>query len=214
MRLDCCHCQGIESTFDEKGARSSLRRYYRKGPKKTAQLLIDFLAKDGLQDQTLLDIGGGVGIIQLEMFKHGLAKAVSIEGSSGYLKIAKREAERQGTAQKVTTRHGNFVEIAPELEPADLVTLDRVICCYDDMPSLVSSSVSLAKKYYGVVFPRDTWFAKAAIKVGNFFFWLSGNPFRIFVHPTEGVEKLVAAEGLKRVFYKRKGFWQVIVYAR
>jgi magnesium-protoporphyrin O-methyltransferase len=148
------------------------------------------------------------------MFKLGISKSVSVDASSAYLVFARQEAERVGTADRVTFLHGNFVEVAPKLEPADIVTLDRVICCYDDMPSLVSSSAALTKKFYGVVFPIENWLVEAAVMIGNFFLWLSRNPFRIFAHPTKEVEEIVLAEGLHRIFYKRVGFWQVIVFGR
>ncbi len=60
----------------------------------------------------------------------------------------------------------------------------------------------------------DTRQSEAAVKIGNFFLWLSRNPFRIYAHPTKEVEEIVLAEGLHRIFYKRVGFWQVIVYSR
>jgi hypothetical protein len=53
-------------------------------------------------------------------------------------------------------QYGDFVALAPALSAADVVTLDRVICCYDDMPALVGRSAALAERLYGVVYPRDT----------------------------------------------------------
>ena len=214
MRLDCCRCQGIENTFDERGARSDMKEYQRKGPKRTTRILIEAIAQDGVEGYSLMDVGGGVGIILHEMNKLGISKSVSVDASSAYLAFARQEAERLGTADRATFHQGNFVEVAPKLEPADIVTLDRVICCYDDMPSLVSSSAALSKKFYGVVLPIDNWLAKAAVMIGNFFLWLSRNPFRIYAHPTKEVEEIVLAEGLHRIFYNRVGFWQVIVYGR
>ena len=106
------------------------------------------------------------------------------------------------------------MDIAPELEPADVVTLDRVICCFDDMRALVSSSAGLAKKYYAVVFPRDNWLVKSFIGIGNAMLWLSRNPFRSFAHPTEEIEKIVNALGFTRMYYRRTLVWQVIVYSK
>lgn len=34
-------------------------------------------------------------------------------------------------------RYGDFVSLAPDLETADLVTLDRVVCCYPELEPLV-----------------------------------------------------------------------------
>lgn len=208
-----CQCQGIESIFDNKGAQKELEDYQKKGAKGTTRDLIDTIAADEVAGRTLLDIGGGVGAIQHELLQQGIASAVNVDAASAYLQAAEQEAERLGVAEKVDYRHGNFVDIAPELAPADIVTLDRVICCFDDMPALVTASVALAKSYYGVVFPVDNLLTRFAVGVGNFFLKLFGNDFRVFVHPTVEVEKIVEAAGFRRVFYNRRSFWQVIVYA-
>lgn len=209
-----CQCQGIESIFDDEGAQKELDHYRKKGAKGTTRDLIETIAAKGVTGRTLLDIGGGVGAVQHELLQQGIASAVNVDAASAYLQVAEREAERLGVADKVDYRHGNFVEIAPELAPADIVTLDRVICCFDDMQALVSASVGLAKTYYGVVFPVDNWLTRFAIKIGNFFLKLFGSDFRVFVHPTAEVEKIVEAAGFRRVFYKRRSYWQVIVYAK
>ena len=58
---------------------------------------------------------------------------------------AREESERQGHADRVEYRVGDFVALADVIDPADVVALDRVICCYSDMSSLVARSAALAK---------------------------------------------------------------------
>jgi magnesium-protoporphyrin O-methyltransferase len=101
-----------------------------------------------------------------------------------------------------------------QILPADIVTLDRVICCYDDMPGLVEPSAARAHKLYGLVYPRDTGWVKLGLAVENFFHWLRREHFRVFAHPTEAVEALVRRHGLKRCFYQQVGSWQVVIYKR
>jgi magnesium-protoporphyrin O-methyltransferase len=112
----------------------------------------------------------------------------------------------------VDHRHGNFVDLAADLPPADIVTLDRVICCYHDMQALVRLSAARARKLYGVVYPRDTWWVKTGLAIENFFYRLRQSSFRTFLHPTAAVESLVCSHGLKPRFY-RKLVWQVAIYA-
>ena len=45
--------------------------------------------------------------------------------------------------------------MSDEIEAADVVTLDRVICCYPDMEALVGRSAERALRLYGLVHPRD-----------------------------------------------------------
>lgn len=215
--MNCCssaQCQGIESVFDDKRARESLQRYRREGPAKTTRLLIEAIKEAGLTGATLLDIGGGVGAIQHELLNSGVTTAVAVDASSAYLRVAQQEAEAQGHAGRETFLFGNFVELAPEIQPADIVTLDRVICCYDDMPALVRLSAGRAQKLYGVVFPRETWWARAGIGLFDFVQKLLRQPFRIYLHPSPAIERIVHGLGFQRAFYHKGLFWQVILYAK
>jgi hypothetical protein len=211
----CSQCCGIESVFNEKMATRELADYRKKGPDGGTRLLIDALKAGGIDGLSLLDIGGGVGAIQHELFKAGISAATDVDASSSYLRTAQSESERQGNADATTFRHGNFVDMAAEIEPADIVTLDRVICCYPDMEALVRLSSERARRFYAVVFPRDGWLIQAGAWVGNVFLRLSGSPFQTFVHPTSEVEAIVRANGFQRRYYHVSGLiWQVIVYAR
>lgn len=218
--MNCCQrpgvgqCQGIESVFDQKYAAKELESYRQKGPDKTTRILIDALTAAGVAGTSLLDIGGGVGVIQNELLKAGADRAVAVDASSGYLAAAKEEAERQGHSDRITYHYGDFVNLAPDIPPADVVTLDRVICCYHDVTSLVDLSAARARRYYGLVYPRDTWWMRMALPVLNAGFWLRRNPFRTFVHPTKSVEAIVHRHALKRRFYRKTFIWQIVVYER
>ncbi len=106
------------------------------------------------------------------------------------------------------------MDIAPQIPQADIVTLDRVICCYPDMENLVHLSVGRARKIYGLVFPRETWWMKIGMKIINFLFRLQKNPYRGFIHPTQAVEAIITNNGFKRRLIRRTLFWQVVVYSR
>lgn len=170
--MNCCQCQGIEAQFDRKKAAKKLETYRAHSPDLTTRILIDALKAEGAEGMTLLDIGGGVGAIQHELLRSGVRSVTNVEASTAYIAAARAEHERQGHADHVDHRHGNFVDLAADLPPADIVTLDRVICCYHDMQALVGLSAARARKLYGVVYPRDTWWAKIGLPVENFFHWL------------------------------------------
>jgi 2-polyprenyl-3-methyl-5-hydroxy-6-metoxy-1,4-benzoquinol methylase len=210
----CCQCQGIEQVFDDKLVDKQLSTYRTKGADKTTRLMITALEEGGAQGLTLLDIGGGVGAIQHALLEAGVQKATDVDASQAYLHAAQVEAERRGVAEKINFLHGNFVDLAKEIQPADIVTLDRVICCYPDMQNMVRLSAARARKLYGLVYPRDTWLLRLGMAVMNFFLRLRKNPYRAFVHPTREVERLVKENGLVRRYYRSTLFWQVAVFAR
>jgi len=212
--VSCCrHCQGLESLFDDKTARKELEHYRKKGASKTTRMLIDALKAADIRGMSLLDIGGGVGVIQHELLAAGVEQATHVDASQAYLHAAQTEAERQGHDTRINHLHGNFVDLAPQIEPVDIVTLDRVICCYPDMPSLVGLSAARAGKLYGLVYPRESWWVKIGVTLLNFGSWLTRNPYRFFVHPTAAVEAMLHKYGLKRCFYRTTFLWQVAVYS-
>ncbi len=212
--MTCCQCQGIERLFDRREALRKLSSYQRQGPSQTARLLLDAVKAAGVEDATLLDIGGGVGVAQLELLLAGLRSATDVDASSAYLDVAREEAQRRGYGNRVNYRHGDFVALAPEIEPADIVTLDRVICCYHDMPALVSASAAKARRLYGLVYPHDAWWTRCFSATENMVFRMRRHPYRSFIHPTRLVDALIRGAGLERRLLHQGAFWQMALYAR
>ena len=210
----CRQCQGIEKFFDERWARSELREYRRTGPRKPTRMLLDAIKSLSVEGKSLLDIGGGVGALQHELLKAGVRRATGVDASTAYIKAAQEEAERQGHDNLVDYHHGDFVDLAPTLEPADIVTLDRVICCYHNLEQLVGESSRLAVETYGLVFPRENWAIRAAFRLFNLVLWLRRSSFRIFVHPSRVVDSLVRRNGLNQRLKRKTLLWQVVVYGR
>jgi 2-polyprenyl-3-methyl-5-hydroxy-6-metoxy-1,4-benzoquinol methylase len=212
--MNCCQCQGVEELFSQQYVTKELSRYRAKGPDKTTRMLVEAIKEAGVAGETLLDIGGGLGAIQHELLDAGLAHATDVDASTAYLNASKAEAQRRGMADQVSYHHGNFIDLAEQVEPADIVTLDRVICCYPEMEKLVGLSVARAREVYGLVYPRDTWWLRLGLALGNLFFKLRRSAYRGFVHPTRAVEAIVKGQGLKRCFYRQTLVWQVVVYRR
>jgi ubiquinone/menaquinone biosynthesis C-methylase UbiE len=212
--MNCCQCQGIEELFNEKMVSKELDHYRAKGPDKTTRMLIDAIKAEDIRRLSLLDIGGGVGAIQHALLDAGVQNATDVDASQAYIRAAAKEAQRRGVAERVVFQHGNFIDLAAQIPPADIVTLDRVICCYPDMEKLVKLSLARAGKLYGLVYPRDTWWIKIGLRILNFIFRIQKNPYRTFVHPTQAVEAIVSSSGFKQRFYSQTLVWQVVVFSR
>ncbi|HYP60207.1 MAG TPA: class I SAM-dependent methyltransferase [Thermomicrobiales bacterium] len=212
--MDCCRAQTLDAEFGEKIAAINLREYRRRGPSKTTRLLLEALRAEGVAGRTLLDIGGGVGAISHELFRSDLAHATSVDAAGAFIDAARTEAERQGHANRMSLYQGDFVMLAADIPTADIVTLDRVICCYPDMPALVDSSVAHAKTVYGLVYPRDTWVTRHGVRLLNWYFRVRRHSFRTFIHSTESVSAHVVAQGFQVRFQQLTGLWRVVVYAR
>ena len=212
--MTCRHCQGVARMFDEKMARRQLRHYRRRGPGKGTRQLIEAIAEDGAEGRTFIDIGGGVGAIQHDLMERGAAAGTSADASPAYLATARAEAERRGYAARVRYVAGDFVERAAEIEAADLVTLDRVVCCYPDMPALVGAAARLTRRTLGLVIPRGTRFIRFGVATVNLFQRLRRHPFRVYVHDPAGIEAVLAAHGLRRRYLREGVVWRVAVFGR
>ena len=214
--MDCCSPgdSSFDRQFDARHAAEHLRAYREKGPAGTTRALIEALGAGGVGGQTILDIGGGVGAVHHELLRAGAAAAVDVDASRAYLSAAREEAERQGHADRVRYLSGDFVTLADQLEPADLVALDRVICCYSDMAALVGRSAALARRRYGLVYPRDSWLGRFGTAIMNAGFRLSRSPFRTYIHRTAEVEAILAAHGLVKVLRRTTPIWQLAIYER
>lgn len=215
MACACGACAAHESTFDRGYAEGDLKAYLRHGPSRQTRALIDAVA--GLAPPagaSVLDIGGGVGAIQLELLKRGASRAIDVDGSSAFIAVARAEAERQGYGDRTAYLRGDAVALAAQVPPADIVTLDRVICCYPDMPALVGLAAARTQRVLGVVWPREAWWAHAAIAVFNLYQRLKRYPLTQYLHHFSAVDAVAQAHGLTLHTARDIGLWQLRVYAR
>jgi len=208
-----CACT-IGNEFNERQARRELATYRRRGPDQTTSWLIDGLVARGVTGLTVLDIGAGVGAVHLQLLKDGAASATDVDGSPAYVVAAREESALQGLGDRVSYLVGDFVTLAREIPPADVVVLDRVVCCYPDMAALVKQSVARARQSYGLVYPRDTWWIRAGAGALNGFARLTRQRVRAYIHRTIDVDGIVRAAGFEPRFRRTTLFWQVAVYAR
>lgn len=211
---DCCSTRAIATQFGRDTAQEELRRYRSDGPPPTTRALIDALRAQGVADADLLDIGAGVGAIDNALLESGALRAVHVDISPDYAEAAREEARRRGHADRMRFVTGDFVELAPDLDAADIVTLDRVICCYPHMERLVASSARKTRRLYGAVYPRDSWWTRAGFALENLLKRLRRSDFRIYVHPPAAIDEVLRRAGLERRSVQRTWMWEVVVYRR
>jgi magnesium-protoporphyrin O-methyltransferase len=155
-----------------------------------------------------------VGVLDHELLAAGAVRAVTVDASPAYLTLCAEEAERRGHADRLEQLLGDFVDLAPEVEPADVVTLDRVICCYPHMRVLVGASATRARRLYGVVFPREHAVMRFGVAVLNLVQRLLGSAFRVYVHQGRDVDDELDERGFRRVWTGGSFLWQARLYER
>ena len=207
-------CRAADFHFDASKAARELASYRRRGPTGTARLLLDLLGAVRARPATLLDVGAGIGVLHHELLERGVATACHVEGASAYIAAAQAEADRRGHAGRVAFLHGDAVELARELQPMDLVTLDRVVCCYPDCESLLHATVPLARRYYALSLPHDRWYMRAYTAWENRRRDRTGNPFRTFIHPPGRIRALLEEAGCRLLGRRLSLAWDVRLYER
>jgi hypothetical protein len=212
--MPCNCCQITDHTFGEDDARASLKRYRKRGPEAQTRRLLAAIRAQGLKDAALIDVGGGVGAIYEELLGDVVARATHVDASSAYLRAAEQEAAQRGNAQRVRFVHADFTDVAAELPPADIVSLDRVVCCYPDFRSLLSAAAGRAERVLALSYPREVWYVRGVARLMDLVQALRRDPFRVFVHPISRMDALLQAHGFKRVSRQRLAVWEIALYTR
>ncbi len=212
----CCsafEC-AADQQFNEKKASEELKRYRSNGPGPTTRLLQESLAHAGTLGGTLLDIGSGIGALTFGLLERGVTRAIAVDASSAYNVVARQEAERLGRADVTRFVHADFVSVAPELPPATLVTLDRVVCCYPSYEALLNAALGHAEVTLALSYPRDVWYVRLGVKLENMQRGLMKNSFRTFVHPARQMEYMIRSAGFVLSTRRETWMWSVDVYTR
>ena len=212
--MSCNCCEITDNAFSEEEARADLRNYRRRGPSKQTELILEAIRSLDLKDTRLLDIGGGIGAIHHELLGDVVRGATHVDASSAYLKEAKQEAARRGHSEQVNFIHADFTDVASDLPQAEIVTLDRVVCCYPDFRRLLKAAAEHSQRVLALTYPREVWYLRIGLKVANLFQKLRRDPFRVFLHPVVEMDALLQREGLKRVSLRRLFVWEMALYQR
>ena len=203
----CCSPRFYGKVFSEKTARRDARRYRKKGLKASERDVIDFLRG---RAETVLEIGGGVGAIEIELLKGGAVRAMNAELSPSYEDEAKALAAEAGVGDRFAYRVANIVD--EDLEHADAVVMHRVVCCYPDGEGLVRRAADHARTHLLITFPREAPWVRTGFAAFNFAMWALRFEFRAYVHPVDRL--LAAADGLHVVHERRGLAWQLAVLER
>lgn len=191
-----------------------MRRYLRRGLDGTAADLALAVAAHGVAGATILEVGGGAGTIHVDLLRSGAASAVNVELSPGWEPPAAELLARLDLADRVERRLGDFVTTTASQQPADVVILHRVVCCYPHWQPMLDAAGQLAGRVVGLTFPVDRWWTRGAIAVGNRVIGVTGCGFRGFVHPEAPMVGALTGAGFQ-VSHDRSGaIWRTVVLAR
>jgi Methyltransferase domain len=206
---DCCSPRGYRWIFSEKRAYAEVRRYRRRGLDPTSRRITEFLKRQGVEGRTLLEVGGGIGAIQIELLKAGVTRAVNVELTPTYEEAAQVLVREAGLEDRIERRVMDFAEPPREVEAADIVIMNRVICCYPDMPKLAGAAADHTREVLVVSFPKERWWTRVVISLGDLALRMGRRQFQVFLHSPDKIIATAERHGLKTISNQTSFFWQV-----
>jgi SAM-dependent methyltransferase len=210
----CCARHGQEEFFGERTAANDARKYRRKGPDPMARSLARRAARRGVDGATVLEIGGGVGQVALELLKAGAASAEIVELLPDYEPFVHELAAEARVADRISFRTADLVADPAAAARVDLVVMNKVVCCTPDGVALAAIAAALARRTLVVSFPRGVWWARAGLGAVNLLLRLRGRRFRVFVHPTAALEGAVESRGFVRVSERNGPLFRIAAFER
>src|SRR5215204_145159 len=207
---ECCDHDDYDNTFGDRFARKMARRYRRRGLSRSERAIVRFLEDRGIDDASVLEIGGGLGELHVELLRHGAATATNLEISTKYEPRAAQLLHATGLTARVDRRFVDIAETPDEIEAADIVVLHRVVCCYPDYERLLAAAAGKAGRLMVFSHPPRNVVTRSLLWFDNSLRKLKGDTFRTFAHEPAAMVGVVSRSGLHKT-YRWRGFaWCVV----
>ncbi|HEY4412904.1 MAG TPA: methyltransferase domain-containing protein [Gaiellaceae bacterium] len=207
----CC-ARDYEKVFGRNTADRDARRFREHGLRGSAKALAE-LAGD-VRGESVLEVGGGVGAIEIELLEAGAAQVTNVELAATYEDAAGTLLAERGLAGRVDRRVGDFVSEADAIEPHDVVVMHRVVCCYPDVDELIGAAAQHARKRMVLTYPQERGVLRTAFSLVNAVMRVSGSTFQVYLHPVDRIAAAAAAQGLTLAERRRHRFvWESAAFS-
>jgi len=213
----CCSpgspCSGTNAFFT-RWSRYYAKRFRSGGLEPVQKYLLDGIGTVPLTGSTVLDIGCGVGSLHLTLLQRGASTSVGVDLSEGMLQEARKFAEGLGLSKRTEYINGDFVALAPSIQQSDIIVLDKVVCCYENLRALVTSSTGKTNRIYALSHPKENLLMKGLFKSHMALARLFGWSFHPFWHDWAEMKSLILSQGFTLAYERSTVAWQVLVFRR
>ncbi len=200
--------------FKPRIARRSLDRFRSKGLDGLEREMVAAAAAGGLAGARVLEIGGGIGAMHAELLDAGAERGEIVELVGAWEPYALELARERGLAERTTFSVVDILERPEAVAPADLVILNRVVCCSPDGVALAGEAARHTRRALVLSFPRDVFWVRPLMRTLNAWMWLLRRSYRAFVHPPSSLIAAAEAEGLRRAAEGRGPLWEYAALVR
>ena len=211
---DCCDPRPYKGVFGEKEAKRTARLFEKRGLGSTAGPMVEALARAGIDGATVIEVGSGSATAIVGMLERGAASAVGYDISPEYEEVATSLLAERGLADRVDLRVGDFVADATEAGTADVVFLNKVVCCYPDREAMMDAATGATRRMLAISHPRRRWLVRILFRITNTFLRIRGSGFRVHLHHPDAVTGQIEAAGLTRTAVGKTPLWHWSVWER
>jgi hypothetical protein len=207
----CCTPAGYRTIFGPKAVERDARRYRRKGLTGSAGWLLQALTSDVVHKRSVLEVGGGIGSLQIELLKAGAAHATNVEIIDSYEDTARALITEDGLDGRVERYIADYAQHPDESPAADIVIMHRVICCYPDPGTLTSAACARARDRVAITVPRNARWVRLGFWGMNTWLRLRRIPFRGYVHPHAEILEVANSHGFHTTRRDHGVLWESLI---
>ena len=173
-----------------------------------------------MAERTVLDVGCGIGDLAIEVVARGAASGTGYDLSPKAIDEARRLAASRGVGDRMRFEVGDGAQL--DLPAADIVVINRVVCCYPDADNLLDHTLGAARRRLrghgpGLKGPIGWWnrLRSALENVGYRLRPTKYDGFRVFIHDLDRIDERIRAAGFRRTRHEhRRVVWDLAVYTR
>ena len=209
--MNCCTPTGYRTIFGRRTVERDARRYRRKGLTGSAGWLLKALTEEGVNRRSVLEVGGGIGSLQIELLEAGASHATNVEIIDNYEAAARSLISEHRVDDRVERHIADFAQQPAQVPAADIVIMHRVLCCYPDADMLTSAACGRAHDRVAITVPREAGWVKLGFWAMNAWLRVRRIAFRGYVHPHAQILGVAASHGFHATRYDRGLLWDSFV---
>jgi len=200
--------------FTARVARNDLKRYRRRGVDGLERKMVESASEGGLAGARVLEIGGGIGKLQVELLEAGAASGEVVELVDAYEPYAAELARERKREERTAFVVADVLERPDDVVPGDVVMLNRVVCCSPGGIALAAAAARLTRQTLVMSYPRDVVWIRLGVRTVNLVQRMLGRSFRVFVHAPSALRAAAEAEGLASSQNERGSLWEFTTLRR
>lgn len=209
--MNCCTPTGYGTIFGTKTVERDARRYRRNGLTGTALWILQALNEDGVNERSVLEVGGGIGGLQIELLEAGASHATNVEIIDSYEAVARALITEHQLEDRVDRHVSDYAQHPDQAPAADIVVMHRVICCYPDPDRLTAAACARARDRVAITIPREAWWVRLGFSGMNAWLRLRRIGFRGYVHPHAQILDVATTHGFHASRHDRGLLWESLI---